>query len=222
MHNHSLPPPAPHASQAQTAQRHLHSPGPGPVHTTFAAPAARLAWALSAAVGLAVLSGCASGPEPIALRQPGLLERVTPYRVDIQQGNVVTREQLALVKPGMPREQVRDVLGSPMLTSVFHADRWDFVFESKRAGDTVKSPARLAVAVFFKDGLVERVVSPELPSEHEFVAGMVDRRAASPKVPPLELTPAQREKLPLPVRAEAAASPLPQGPARSYPPLEPR
>lgn len=184
--------------------------------------APRLLAALTALCGLAVLAGCASRAEPVALREPGLLERLTPYRVDIQQGNVVTREQLALVKPGMPREQVRDVLGSPMLTDVFHSERWDFVFVSKRAGDTGKSPARLAVSVHFKDGVVERVVSPELPTENEFVAGMVDRRAPAPKVPPLELTQAQRDKLPLPVRSESASSPLPQGPARTYPPLEPR
>jgi outer membrane protein assembly factor BamE len=182
----------------------------------------RLACAVAALAGLAALAGCASRPDQIALRQPGLLERLTPYRVDIQQGNVVTREQLALVKPGMPREQVRDVLGSPMLTSVFHAQRWDFVFENKRAAGSGTAPARLAVAVHFKNDVVDRVVAPDLPTENEFVAGMVDRRAPAPKVPPLELTPAQREKLPLPVRTDSAASPLPQGPARSYPPLEPR
>ncbi|NBQ91701.1 MAG: outer membrane protein assembly factor BamE [Betaproteobacteria bacterium] len=173
-------------------------------------------------MGLAALIGCASRPEQVTLRAPGYLERLTPYRVDIQQGNVVTRDQLALIKPGMPREEVRDILGSPMLTDVFHADRWDFVFVSQRSGSTDKAPTRLAVAVHFNKGVVERIVAPELPTEREFVAGMVDRRAPTPKVPPLELTQAQRDKLPLPVRSESAASPLPQGPARTYPPLEPR
>jgi|GEM_PF-756675 len=172
-------------------------------------------------LALALLGGCASGSDPVALRTPGMLERLTPYRVDIQQGNVVTREQLALIKPGMPREEARDILGSPMLTDVFHANRWDFIFVSQRSGSTDKSPTRLAVAVHFKNDVVERVVAPELPTEHQFVAGMVDRKAPAPKVPPLELTPAQRDKLPLPVRGESAASPQPQGPVRSYPPLEP-
>lgn len=177
---------------------------------------------LSGCLALALIGGCASRPDTVALRAPNVLERLTPYRVDIQQGNVVTRDQLALIKPGMPREDVRDILGSPMLTDVFHANRWDFVFVSQRSGSTDKSPTRLAVAVHFKNGVVERVVAPELPTEHQFVAGMVDRRAPAPKVPALELTQAQRDKLPLPVRGEAAASPQPQGPARSYPPLEPR
>lgn len=176
-------------------------------------------WAMAV---LPVLSGCALGPDPIAVREPGILDRLTPYRVPIQQGNVVTREQLALVKPGMPREQVRDVLGSPMLTDIFHAQRWDFLFVSTRTS-AASTPARLAVSVHFNNrGVVERVVAPDLPTEHEFVATMVDRRAAKPKVPTLELPTEQRAKLPLPVRSETAAVPQPQGPARSYPPLEPR
>ncbi len=166
-------------------------------------------------------SGCAWRADLIAVRTPGYLERLTPYRVDIQQGNVVTREQMAQVKPGMPREQVRDVLGSPMLTDVFHAQRWDFLFVSNRVG-SAGTPTRLAVSIHFKDGVVERISAPDLPTEHEFVAGMVDRRAAAPKVPNLELTAEQRGKLPLPVRAETTSAAQPQGPARNYPPLEPR
>ncbi len=176
-----------------------------------------------AGAAMLVLAGCASGPEAVAVRPPGLLERWTPYKVPIQQGNVVTREQLAQIKPGMPRDEVRDILGSPMLTDVFHAQRWDFVFVSQRVGGSAAAPSRLAVAVHFKGDVVDRVVAPTLPTEHEFVAGMVDRRAAAPRVPPLELTAEQRAKLPLPVRTEAAAGlPTPQGAARPYPPLEPR
>ena len=48
-----------------------------------------------------------------------------PYKVPIVQGNVVTREQVAVLRPGMSRIQVRDILGTPLLTSVFHAHRWD-------------------------------------------------------------------------------------------------
>lgn len=177
---------------------------------------------LSGCLALALIGGCASRPDAVALRAPNFLERLTPYRVDIQQGNVVTRDQLALIKPGMRREDVRDILGSPMLTDVFHANRWDFVFVSQRAGNTDKAPTRLAVAVNFKNGVVERIVAPDLPTEHQFVAGMVDRRAAAPKVPPLALNQAERDKLPLPVRNETAVSALPQGAARTYPPLEPR
>lgn len=175
------------------------------------------------ATALVLLGGCASRSEVTAVSQPGVIERFTPYKVDIQQGNVVTREQVAQVKPGMPREQVRDLLGSPMLTDVFHAQRWDFIYVSARHSSGVGEATRLAVTVHFdKDGRVQKIDAPALPTENEFVAGMVDRRAAAPKVPVLELTPEQRARLPLPVRSESAGLPQPQGPARTYPPLESR
>ena len=53
---------------------------------------------------------------------------ITPYRVEVVQGNFSSREQVEALRPGMNRQQVREVLGTPLLTSVFHADRWDFVF----------------------------------------------------------------------------------------------
>lgn len=178
--------------------------------------------ALAGAV-LLLLAGCASKPPSVAVAPPGFIERLTPYKVDIQQGNVVTREQLAQIKPGMPREQVRDLLGSPMLTDVFHSDRWDFIYVSALRRGGVGETQRLAVTVHFdKAGQVQKIDAPALPTENEFVAGMVDRRAAAPKVPVLELTAEQRARLPLPVRTEAATVQLPQGPARTYPPLEPR
>ena len=78
------------------------------------------------------------------------------------QGNVVTKEQVARVKPGMTREQVRDVLGSPLLTSAFHADRWDYVFTMRRQGT---EPQRRSVVACFKGDELERLEAPELPSE---------------------------------------------------------
>jgi outer membrane protein assembly factor BamE len=59
---------------------------------------------------------------------------ITPYRVEVVQGNVLTKEQVALVKPGLNKVQVRDILGSPLLTDVFHADRWDYAFTIRRQG----------------------------------------------------------------------------------------
>jgi outer membrane protein assembly factor BamE len=59
---------------------------------------------------------------------------VTPYKIDVVQGNFVSKEQAAALTPGMTRGQVRGILGSPLLTSIFHADRWDYVFTFKRQG----------------------------------------------------------------------------------------
>ena len=121
-----------------------------------------------------------------------LLGFIKPYRMDIVQGNVVTREQAAMVKPGMSRAQVRDILGSPMLTDVFHADRWDYVFTILRPGT---EPQRRAIVALFKGDKLERLDSPELPSEQEFVAS-ISRTRPRIAAPLLELTPEQKQALP--------------------------
>lgn len=51
-----------------------------------------------------------------------------PYKIDIQQGNVVTQEMVEKLKPGMTRSQVRFVLGTPLITDVFHGNRWDYFY----------------------------------------------------------------------------------------------
>lgn len=141
---------------------------------------------------------------------------VTPYKIDIVQGNVVTREQLAALKPGMPKVQVRDILGTALLTSVFHADRWDYVFTLKSQG---VPPQSRRVSVFFtKDGVVDRVQADALPSEAEFVASLkspVTQRNAVP----MEATEDMLQKYPLPSKPQAGTPPalVPT----DYPPLEP-
>lgn len=141
---------------------------------------------------------------------------ITPYKMDIVQGNVVTREQFALVKPGMSRAQVRDVLGTALLTSVFHADRWDYIFTLK--SQTAKNQQR-KVSIFFKDDAVERTDGDALPTEVEFVSTLKSWVPAGTKPPALEATESELKKFPPPSKPSAAELALP--PARaSYPPLE--
>ena len=144
---------------------------------------------------------------------------ITPYRVDVMQGNVITKEMAAAVKPGMTREQVRDVLGSPLLTSAFHADRWDYVFTMRRRG---VEPQRRSVVAFFKADVLERLEAPELPSENEFVTSLRPTRSSSAPEPVLALTDEQKKALPPPLKAETTAAAQPQGANRPYPPLEPQ
>ncbi|WP_296491025.1 outer membrane protein assembly factor BamE [Rhodoferax sp.] len=139
---------------------------------------------------------------------------VSVYKIDIVQGNFVSREQAAALKEGMTRAQVRDILGTPLLTSVFHGDRWDYVFTFKRQG--VETQSR-RVTVFFNGDLLSKVEADPLPSEAEFVASL-DSGKRSGTVPVLEMS---QESLNATAAApQAAASKvLPPLPA-SYPPLE--
>lgn len=170
---------------------------------------------LAAAAALALLAGCSS-----LQSSDSFLGLITPYRVEIVQGNVVTQEQVAAIRPGMSRSQVRDILGSPLLTDVFHEDRWDYVFTIRRQG---AEPQRRSVIARF-DGEVLKSIDTggDLPSEREFVAS-IDTFKTRRNAPPLELSAAQLEKLPVPERP-AAPEPAASAPAplRAYPPLEPR
>ena len=109
------------------------------------------------------MSGCSS----VNNASEQIANAFTPYKSDIVQGNVVTREQLELLRVGMSRQQVRNILGTALLTSVFHADRWDYVFTFKRQG---VEPQIRKVQVFFKNDSLERTESDPLPTEAEFVA----------------------------------------------------
>lgn len=153
--------------------------------------------ALVAALCLAaVLTGCASKnpliDEPAAASSPTteqpssgavttskpsgvqrFMGFFTPYRIDIQQGNFVSREMVAQLKEGMQRsegvtrEQVRFVLGTPLLTDMFHADRWDYVFRLKKStGEVIAS----RVTLFFKENRLVNIDGDTLPTEQEYLA----------------------------------------------------
>lgn len=150
-----------------------------------------------------------------------VLGLVSPYRIDIQQGNVVTQEQLARVKPGMNRLQVRDVLGSPLLTDTFHADRWDYIFTLRQSGRPLQ---RRDVVLIFEGDVLKKIDAPELPTEREFL-NSIARTGRLVAASELELSPEQIKSLPVPPRAPAASAPdtpaTPAAPPRTYPPLEP-
>lgn len=55
-------------------------------------------------------------------------EYLSPYRIDVRQGNYVTQDMVSHLKKGMTRDQVRFALGTPLLSDAFHADRWDYVY----------------------------------------------------------------------------------------------
>jgi len=158
----------------------------------------------------ALLSACSTPREA-----DSLFGFITPYRFEIVQGNVVTKEQFERLRIGMPRRQVRDVLGSPMVADLFHADRWDYVFTIRRQG---AEPQQRRVTVRFEDDRLVKIDAEELPSEHEFVASISRHRDFAPKK--LELTPEERAALPRPPAREPEATAEPSGPVRSYPPLE--
>jgi outer membrane protein assembly factor BamE len=94
----------------------------------------------------------------------------SPYRPDIQQGNFVSAEMLQQLKVGQTRDQVKFVLGTPLVMDAFHADRWDYPFYLARGNGELTTSR---VAVYFKDNKVERVDGGNLPSEREYIQRLV-------------------------------------------------
>ena len=139
------------------------------------------------------------------------------YVPEVVQGNFVSREQKEYLKPGLTRQQVKEVLGTPLVASIFHEQRWDYIFTIRRQG---VAPQSFSLNVWFKGDLLDRVTGDELPSETEFVTQLVSQKVGI-KVPVLEAKEEDLRKYPLPATkaqsAPASVLPLPT----SYPPLEP-
>lgn len=173
----------------------------------------------AATAATAALGGCQYLPSALTpdWNADRIFGVITPYKIEIVQGNVITSEQAAAVKPGMNRAQIRDVLGSPLIADPFHASRWDYVFTIRRPGAEPQS--RRVVVLFTGDIYKSMDTGGTLPSEREFVAS-IDTFKTTRNGPPLELTPEQVKALPQPAKP-AAVTAEPIGPIRSYPPLEP-
>lgn len=97
-----------------------------------------------------LLAGCSKLPE-----LPDLSGTHIPgvYRIDIQQGNVLKRESLAQIEPGMSKRKIRFLLGTPAVTDLFHADRWDYIYTHSREGD---ESGRRHVSLYFEDDTLVR------------------------------------------------------------------
>lgn len=99
-------------------------------------------------VGLLLLAGCSSVPSLV-------------YKIEIQQGNVITQEMVNKLKPGMTRSQVRFALGSPMISDAFHENRWDYVYRLEQRGKLVE---QRHLAVFFEGDKLVRTNGTFTPS----------------------------------------------------------
>lgn len=141
-------------------------------------PFARMALIVAAAFSLAAC-------ESVRSWTPGFMQ---PYRPDVQQGSVVTQEMVEQLSSGMTRDQVRFLMGTPALVSVFHQDRWDYVYLLKRGKGSERQSRRLTV--FFKDNRVEHFEADEMPREAMADNLILGRNPkAQPKPPPKEIEP---------------------------------
>jgi len=157
----------------------------------------------------ACLAGCASLPDYF----PRFLK---PYRPDVQQGNVITNEMVDQLHAGMTRDQVRFMLGTPLLADAFHRDRWDYLYYlNPRKG----SPQRRNLVIYFVDNRLDHFHSDPMPPE-----SMADNLILGRKGKPAA-KPASKETVPeppAPTPADAAPTEPPTPASTNAPPAQPR
>ena len=106
---------------------------------------------------------------------------VDPYRIDVRQGNYVDQDMVSQLKRGMSREQVRFVLGSPLVVDMFRKDRWDYVYRFKPGSG---QPEQRLISVFFVDDRLDHV-------EGDVQGGNAAPAAASERSRVVEVPPAK-------------------------------
>lgn len=116
-----------------------------------------------------MLTGCSA--------LPGIL-----YRIDVQQGNVVTEEMLEKLKPGMTKSQALFVLGSPLIVDPFRDNRWDYVYLFREKGDLVEQ--KRITLLFDQDNLVK-------------IEDYQTNAKSTPKPEPIAMKPVESETAPL-------------------------
>jgi outer membrane protein assembly factor BamE len=154
-----------------------------------------------AAMLLPLLVGC----ESVRQWTPPILQ---PYRPDVQQGNVVTKEMVDQLAAGMTRDQVRFLMGTPALVSVFHQDRWDYVYLLKRGKGSEEQSRRLTV--YFRENRVERFESDTMPPEalaDNLILGRNPK--ALPKPPPSPADPLRSRDVDPKTEVEVIAPTIP-------------
>ena len=105
-------------------------------------------------LALPLAAACASAPS--------ITSYLTPYRIDVRQGNFVSQEMVAQLKAGQTKDQVRFILGTPLLADMFHADRWDYVYRFQPGRGEAQ---QRRVTVFFSDGKLSRIAGDVVASE---------------------------------------------------------
>ena len=126
-------------------------------------------------VGLLALAGCSF---------PGV------YKIDIQQGNVVTQDMIDQLRPGMTRRQVRFIMGNPLITDTFHADRWDYLY-SIQPGGGQRLQERVSLVFDGSDQLVGLAgdFMPGVSRDQAIMGEGSDTDSAQPQAKPQDETP---------------------------------
>jgi outer membrane protein assembly factor BamE len=138
-----------------------------------------------ASLALAALAGCAADSKPGSLHAAPGLPALAVYRADVLQGNVITPDLLAALQPGMSRERVRAVLGTPMLEDPFHPERWDYLYSERHAYQVRE---QRHVTLYFDGDRLDYIAGDVVPTPgaryHQLLAANTRTTINVPPAPP--------------------------------------
>ena len=101
-----------------------------------------------------------------------------PYKMDIQQGNVVTSKMMLQLRPGMNKSQVRFIMGTPLIQDSFHRDRWDYFYQMRKDGKVIE---QRRVILDFENEALKRVRGDVIPAGTGDVAEPAPVTSTKPK-----------------------------------------
>jgi outer membrane protein assembly factor BamE len=125
----------------------------------FTRPSLRVRTPLLAVAAALALGGCASATAPFDTWMP-YISQFGVYKIDINQGNYISQDMVDKLKEGQTKQQVRLVLGTPLIASVFRENRWDYTYEFRKNG---RVQTHRQFTVYFKDDLLARWEGDEMP-----------------------------------------------------------
>ncbi|MEQ1488443.1 MAG: outer membrane protein assembly factor BamE [Methylotenera sp.] len=113
------------------------------------------------------------------------LPTVKPYKIDVQQGNVVTSKMLLQLRPGMTKSQVRFIMGTPLIQDSFHGNRWDYAYQMRENG---KITEQRRVILDFESELLKTVRGDVAPKSGDQAADAANTgiRVIDPSTKPKE------------------------------------
>lgn len=164
---------------------------------------------VSSLLAAALLAGACSAYDSTSRK---VADAITPYRINIVQGNFVSREAVSQLREGMTRDQVRFLLGTPLLQDVFHGNRWDYYFSFRRGSTPVVQSRQFTV--FFDGDKLTKWQGDDLPSEYELIAEIDGMKAALKNQTSGKITSSSQSNpnpAPAPTGTEAAAMPAAAG-----------
>jgi len=90
-----------------------------------------------------------------ACSQPSrYLPTFTPHKIDIRQGNLITRDMRDRIKPGMTESQVKAALGAPLVRDIYHPQRWDYLYRLQEKGRVTENQR---LTLYFENGKLARI-----------------------------------------------------------------